>query len=143
MSERAKQIAARLLEEAHVDPATLVVVPPPSMDFCPIEEVIGRDYTPPHMNVDPDTELDMAERGGGFTALELAQRRNINHPRLLKAVTGTPYEPLYRRHFKLPQTDQFYASDEQQQQPAQAPEAPKPKQKTGFTDFFRKMRGQQ
>ncbi len=72
-------------------------------------EVIGREWTPPHQNfADDDTELEMAARTP-FTAWEYATRSNKHHPKLLKAVFGSPYEHLYKRHFKLPDFDPFYA----------------------------------
>jgi len=72
-----------------------------------IDSQYGGRPVPPHQNLDTDTELDLASKQG-FTAWEYAQRMNRHHPRLLQAVTGTPYEPLYRRHFNLPQQDKWY-----------------------------------
>jgi hypothetical protein len=70
-------------------------------------EVVGRDWVPPHQNVDPETELEMAAKSG-FTAWEYADRTGLHHPRLFQAVKGSPYEPLYRRRFRLQQKDPFY-----------------------------------
>lgn len=95
-------------------------------------EVIGRDIPPPHVNVDQDTAIEMAKKSG-FTALEYAQRMNQHHPELLKAVTGTPYEPMYRRHFNLEQPDPFYSEGTPATLPRD-PNAPaaKPKAKPSF-----------
>jgi hypothetical protein len=71
------------------------------------EAIIGKDIPPPHMNLDDDAELEIAARAG-FTAWEYALRRGKPYPRLLQAVTGTPFEALYRRHFKITQRDPFY-----------------------------------
>jgi hypothetical protein len=63
-------------------------------------ESIWRERKPPHMNVDADTELDMAEKSA-FTAHELALRRNRHHPRLWAKIKGSPFENEYRRHFRI------------------------------------------
>lgn len=72
-----------------------------------IDEVVGRDWVPPHQNVDDDTEMEMAAKSP-FTAWEYALRRNKHHPRLQQAVKGSAFDSLYRRQFKIPQDDPFY-----------------------------------
>jgi hypothetical protein len=72
-------------------------------------EVVGREWVPPHQNVDADTEMEMAAKSP-FTAWEYAQRTNKHHPTLLKAVFNSPYEKFYKRHFNMPQFDPFYES---------------------------------
>ncbi len=72
-------------------------------------EVIGREWVPPHQNLDDDTEIEMAAKQP-FTAWEYAQRTNRHHPKLLKAVFNSPYEKLYKRQFNMKQFDPFYES---------------------------------
>jgi hypothetical protein len=66
-----------------------------------IHEIVGGDETPRHAPYDEETENDVAAKGGAFTAYELAARRKRHHPRLLKAVIGSPYEKPYTRQFGL------------------------------------------
>jgi hypothetical protein len=63
-----------------------------------LHEVFGQK-TPPYPPYDEETETDVAVKGGGFTAHDLAMRRKRDHPKLRKAVTGTPYETPYRKQF--------------------------------------------
>lgn len=72
-------------------------------------EVIGREWVPPHQNLDSDAELELAAKWP-FSAWEYALRTNKPHPKLQQTLKGSPYEPLYNRHFKLPQSDPFYES---------------------------------
>jgi len=52
------------------------------------------------MNVDADTELEMAEKSA-FTAHDLALRRGRHHPRLWAKIKGSPFETEYRRRFNV------------------------------------------
>lgn len=72
--------------------------------------VVARDYAPPHQNVDPDTEMEMATKSP-FSAWEFANRTNRHHPRLQQAVTGSPFERMYRKKFMPPPKAEFYPSD--------------------------------
>jgi hypothetical protein len=56
------------------------------------------DQAPYAFADDPDAELDQAVRQP-FTAHEYATRYNRHHPRLWKAVKGSPFERDYRRRF--------------------------------------------
>lgn len=57
------------------------------------------DRPPPHMPLDQDAELEMAEKSP-FTAYDLALRRGHN-PRLWAKIKGSVYEPEYRRRFNV------------------------------------------
>ena len=67
-----------------------------------LHEVLGDEEMPRHAPYDEETENDVAAKGGGFTAYELATRRKRHHPRLLKSVMGTAYEKPYLKQFNLP-----------------------------------------
>lgn len=62
-------------------------------------EMRAYDRPPPHMPLDRDVEIEMAEKSP-FTALDLALRRG-HHPRLWAKIKGSVYEPEYRRRFNV------------------------------------------
>lgn len=81
------------------------VLTPPQAQPAVAESVkiIGKDNPPPYLNAahgDDEGEIDIAAKSG-FTAYTHALQTRKHHPKLLKAVTGTVYEPLYKREFKI------------------------------------------
>ena len=61
------------------------------------DEMVWREIKPPYLDVDADTEVDLALKQP-FTAMELALRRG-HDPRLWERVRNSPFEREYRRRF--------------------------------------------
>jgi hypothetical protein len=67
--------------------------------FVSRSRVVAREYVP-RMPLfgDEDSEIDFYARSP-FTAWEHALLRSRHHPKLWRAIKGTPFEGLYRERF--------------------------------------------